>query len=265
MSDGTLRGVTDDRPGGLVDDEPSGHRLLDFNAPLSDARAGRLVASLGPLAGARVVDLGCGWAEMLLRVLAAEPTARGLGVDEDPEAVDRGTGNARVRGLADRVRLEVGDVTDTSTRTDPADVVLCIGASHAWGGTRAMLDAVRSATRQGGRALVGDGIWERPPGAVALAALDASADEFASLSALVDLAMESGFRVLAVSVASLDEWDDFESRWCAGRERWLLDHPGHPDAGEVRRVVDQHRRAWLHGYRGVLGFAYLTLALPGAG
>jgi len=93
-------------------------------------------------------------------------------------------------------------------------------------------------------------------------ALGGDANEFKFLPELVDLAIATGFRVLAVSVANTDEWDAFESRWCAGRERWLLDFPNDEKAAAVREQVDQHRRAWLHGYRGYLGFAYLVLALP---
>lgn len=54
---------------------PPLYRALDFNSPLSDERADRLIRTLAPLAGLRVVDLGCGWAELLLRALAAEPAA----------------------------------------------------------------------------------------------------------------------------------------------------------------------------------------------
>ncbi len=239
---------------------PSGHTYLDFNAPLSDARAAELVAGLGPLAGRHAVDLGCGWAELLLRLLATEPTATGVGVDEDAEAVDRGIANATARGLADRVRLVTADVT--AWTGDPADVLISVGAPHAWGGTEPALSALRSHVRPGGLLLFGDSYWERPPSEATLAGLGAAPDEIGSLPDLVDLALARGFRLLGLSVASLDEWDRFESRWCAGRERWMLDHPGDPRVDECRQVVDRHRTGWLRGYRGELGFAYLTLALP---
>ncbi|MCU1430649.1 MAG: Methyltransferase type 12 [Actinomycetia bacterium] len=241
-------------------DVPSGHTYLDFNAPLSDARASELVGSLQPLAGARVVDFGCGWAELLLRLVEAEPAARGIGVDTDTVALARGRANAAARGLDARVRLVEADVTEW--HGDPPDVAIAIGSSHAWGGTRAALEAMRAQLRPGGRLLFGDGIWEQPPSEDALSALGATADEFRSVAALVDLAMVCGFRILALSVANGDEWDSFESRWCAGRERWLLAHPDAPDAEAVREMLDEHRHGWLHGYRRVLGFAYLTLALP---
>ncbi|WP_374224008.1 hypothetical protein [Nocardiopsis sp. MG754419] len=39
-------------------DIPPLYRDLDFNGPLSDERAVRLIRSLGPLAGRHVVDVG---------------------------------------------------------------------------------------------------------------------------------------------------------------------------------------------------------------
>lgn len=126
---------------------------------------------------------------------------------------------------------------------------------------RPALDALRPLLRSGGRLLLGEGIWETPPTPAALAALDAEPEEFTTVAGLVDLSVESGFRLLSMSTATLSEWDSFESRYCAGRERWLLANPDAPDAGHVRAQVDTHRAGWLHGYRRVLGFAYLTLGV----
>lgn len=237
---------------------PARYADLEFNAPLSSTRAGELIAGLQPLAGASIVDLGCGWAELLLRILADEPTASGVGIDRDPALITRARANAAARGLHDRVRLECGDATSWSTL---ADVAIVIGASHAWGGTRATLNAVRPWLRAGGRLLLGEGIWEQPPTPAALAALEAQPDEFTTLAGLVDLCLASDYRLLGASTATLTEWDDFESRYCAGRERRLLANPDAADADEVRAEIDRHRHGWLHGYRGVLGFAYLTLAV----
>lgn len=235
---------------------PNGHTYLDFNAPLSDSKSYDLVNTLFPLGGATVVDYGCGWAELLLRTVAHEPGATGLGVDSDDYAIDRGNANIAARGLGSRVRLELADVTEW--RTEPADVVFSIGASHAWGGTKATLEAMHSRLKPGGRLLLGDGYWAAEPNARTLEIFPR--DEFGTLDELVDLAMSCGYRLLNLATATRDEWDAFESRWCAGRERWLLANPDHPDAAEARKVVDDHRDSWLKGYRESLGFAYLTLA-----
>ncbi|WP_170211992.1 SAM-dependent methyltransferase [Saccharothrix australiensis] len=233
----------------------NGHALLDFNSPLSDAKSYDLIASLAPLTGGTVVDYGCGWAELLLRAVEHEPGATALGVDSDERAIERGRANVEARGLGGRVRLDLADVT--TWEAPPADAVISMGASHAWGGTRATLDAMRSRLKPGGRLLLGDGFWAAEPNARTLETFDR--DEFEPLDGLVDLALAAGFRLLNLTTATSDEWDSFESRWCASRERWLLEHPDHPEADEVRAIVDEHRDGWLKGYRGVLGFAYLTL------
>jgi hypothetical protein len=106
---------------------------------------------------------------------------------------------------------------------------------------------------------LGEGIWEHPATPRALAALDARPDDFTTVAGLVDLCLDCGYRPLAVATATLDEWDAFESRYCAGRERWLAQSPDDPNADDVRAEIDTHRNGWLHGYRGILGFAYLTL------
>jgi ubiquinone/menaquinone biosynthesis C-methylase UbiE len=235
----------------------NGHALLDFNAPMSDARAYELINTLQPRVGATVVDFGCGWAELLLRILETEPTARGFGVDGDESGIARGRANATSRGLDKNVRLELADVT---TWEGPlADIAISIGASHAWGHTRSTLEAMYERTRPGGQVLLGDVFWEQPPTDDVLTLLEAKPDDYGTVAELVDLAMASGFRLLNLATANLDEWDSFESRWCAGRERWLAANPGHPEFDEVKAVVDEHRDGWLHGYRGYLGFAYLTL------
>lgn len=238
------------------------HSRLVFNAPLSDARAAVLVEELDLPPAGRVLDLGCGWAELLLRVVAAAPAATGLGVDSDAADLARGAAAAGRRGLTDRVEFRQADAT--AVRDEQADAVVCIGASHAWGGTAQALAALRPLVRPGGRLLLGDGFWQRPPTPAALAGLGAEPDELGSLADLVDTAIGHGLRPLAVLPASEDEWDVFESGWCGGLERWLLANPSGPDADRVRGTVDGHRDGWLRGYRGVLGFAYLVLA-PGPG
>jgi len=245
---------------------PPLHEAAAFHGPLSAERADRLIASLGPLDGGYVVDVGCGWGELLLRTVAASPGSTGRGVDTDRAAIEHGIANAAARGLADRVAFEVADAATWRSGT-PVDVLIVNGASHVWGGDAARhtanaLRAGRALLRPGGRLLLGEGFWEREPEPDRLAAMPIQRDECRLLPDLVDLALEHGYRMLALSRASQDEWDDFESRHALGWERWLLANPGAEHADAIRARADTHRNAWLRGWRDLLGFAYLTLALP---
>ena len=239
---------------------------LTFLSPLSQERAERLVAFLTGHAPATVLDVGCGWAELLLQVLEAAPAARGLGLDLDEEALEQAAAAAAVRGLGDRARFEARDARLVS---GPFDAVTCIGASQIWGAESddaqpldyaAALTALHALLPRGGRLVYGEGIWSAPPGPAATAPLSGRDDEYVALADLVSLAEDHGFAVMAVHEASVDEWDVFESGFAARWVRWLADHePDHPEAAEVRARVARQRAAYLGGYRGVLGLAYLHL------
>ncbi len=65
---------------------------------------------------------------------------------------------------------------------------------------------------------------------------------------------------MAVHEASLDEWDEFESGYSARFGAWLASHDGDdPLAAEVAARAQRQRTAYLGGYRGILGLAYLHL------
>ncbi|MGA4842341.1 SAM-dependent methyltransferase [Streptomyces sp. G45] len=249
---------------------------LTFHGPLSQARADRIAARaaealLRRTGGAgTVLDLGCGWGELTLRVLERAPGATGVGVDLNEADLERGRAAARERGLDGRVEFAAESATDTAR--GPADVVLCLGSAQALRPagaepphTAEALRALRRLVRPGGRVVLGEGFWERTPTAAELAAMwpGARADEHLGLADLVDAAVAAGFRPLWVETASDEEWQEFESAYLADTEEWLAANAGHPEAEAVRERADGHRSAWLRGYRGVLGLAYLTLVPVG--
>jgi len=228
---------------------------MRWNAPLSVEHAGLLMdrLELGP--GLRVADIGSGWGELLLRVVErGGREVRGIGVDTDVRALARGREAARQRGLAERVEFVEADV---ASWREMADRVLCVGASHAFGGTGGALEALRGLVPAGGRLLYGDGYWTAEPSG---RAVELFGEEMMPLAGLLEAARAGGWRVIHMSVADQREWDDFESTFRAGRQEWLLAHPGDPRAGEVRDWLDSREREYVEVYRGVLGFAYLVLA-----
>ncbi|WP_030678990.1 SAM-dependent methyltransferase [Streptomyces sp. NRRL B-1347] len=251
-------------------DAPPRLTRLTFHGPLSEARAARMVARVaGALRAAErptVLDLGCGWGELTLRLLAAVPTATAVGVDLNEEDLERGRALARARGLADRVEFASESATDTAR--GPADVVLCLSSGHALCPadaappyTAGALRALRRLVRPGGRVVLGEGFWQRTPTAAELAAMwpDARTDEHLYLGDLTDAAVAAGFRPEWVETASDEEWEEFEAAYLADVEVWLAANPSHPRAARARERADRHRAIWLRGYRRVLGTAYLTL------
>lgn len=234
--------------------------------PLSEARAERLVGFLAQSEPATVFDIGCGWAELLLRVLAASPSSHGRGADLDAVAIARGRSEAERRGLGARVELLEADARELG---GPADAVLCIGSSQVWGPPvedarpldyAAALAALRDLVPRGGRVVYGEGVWSQPPTPAAVAPLAGRDDEFVSLPELLELVAAAGFMPVQVHEAGVDEWDEFESGFAARYAHWLAEHGSeHPDADEVGSRAARQRAAYFSGYRGVLGMAYLCL------
>ncbi|MER5360450.1 class I SAM-dependent methyltransferase [Streptomyces sp. NPDC002785] len=233
---------------------------LTWNTPLSEEHAAQLVDACAPGPGARIVDLGSGWGELLMRLVESAPGSTGDGVETDPEAVARGQALAGERGLTERVRIHRMPAAEWAD--DGYDLAVSIGASHAWpGSTPEALKALRAAVRPGGRVLFGEGFWEREPSERALAGLGAEPGDFGSLLELIRQAEAVGLRPLQVTVADQREWDLFEANANIGRgERWALANPGHPLHDGVVAAVDERRTGYHGGYRGTFGLAYLVLS-----
>jgi cyclopropane fatty-acyl-phospholipid synthase-like methyltransferase len=225
---------------------------MRWNAPLSEAHAELLLERLDLRPESSVLDLGCGWGELLIRAVGSAHA--GVGVDTAAGLLERARSRATERGLGHRVTLVESAAADWK---EPADRVLCVGASHAWEDTRAALGALAQLIRPGDRLLFGDGYWERTPTKAALALFGGG---LLRLDELVARARDLDLIVLHLSTADQREWDDFESTWRCGREEWLLAHPAHERAAAVRAELDAQLDAYLGVYRGLLGFCYLILA-----
>ena len=231
------------------------HAAMRWNTPLAETHAELLLTRLEIPPHGSVLDLGCGWGELLLRALETPRggAAQGTGVDTHLPDLERGRRSAAERGLEEQVRFVEASAVGWH---EPADRVICVGASHAWGGTEAGLAALTDMVRPGGRLLFGDGFWQREPSSAAVAIFG---DEVVSLADLVRLAHATGWDVLHLSEADQLEWDDFESTWRLGRHRWLAENPGSERARELRDELRDGVLEYLEVYRGVLGYCYLVL------
>ena len=231
------------------------HRWHPVAAPVSDANLHRLLSRLGPVE--RVLDLGCGFGEWLFAALEAAPGADGVGVDTSRPALDEARRRADQRGLTDRVTFEEAEAASYDGGT--FDAVLCVGATHAFGGLAGTLDAVRGHLSPGGRVLLGEGFWDGDPSPQAMSALGAAPGELPDLSGLVEAARAAGWEPGYGHISSAEEWDDYEWSWTGSLTAWALSEAGETDRSSALSIACTHREEWLAGYRGQLGFVTLVL------
>jgi cyclopropane fatty-acyl-phospholipid synthase-like methyltransferase len=175
-------------------------------------------------------------------------------VDTDASALSRAQVLARQRHLDQQVEFTQADV---AAWRGAADRAICVGASHAFGGTEPALTALAQVTIPGGRLLFGDGYWASTPSP---AAREIFGESVLHLPEMLEASRAAGWRVIHMSTTDQREWDDFESTFRAGRQEWLLAHADDPRAPDVRDWLDAREREYVGTYRGILGFAYLILA-----
>ncbi|MFF2196768.1 SAM-dependent methyltransferase [Streptomyces sp. NPDC058157] len=230
------------------------HTHHPVKSPLNDDSVARLLAHALPRGDERVLDLGCGGAEWLLRALTTHPDLRAEGVDVSKSDLTEARQKAIRLGVEPRLTLHHGKAEDF-TSPHPFDLILCVGSTHALGGLRPTLEAARTHLAPGGRVLIGDGIWEGTPTPEALDVLG----DFTDLPTLVDQVVADGWTPVQGHTSTRQELDDYEwSNWGTLAD-WALDHPTHPDSPQVLTWSTTRRTEWLHTYRTTWGFTTLIL------
>ncbi|MFI2200596.1 SAM-dependent methyltransferase [Streptomyces sp. NPDC020192] len=230
------------------------HAEHPVKSPLDDDSVRRLLERGLPRGDERVLDLGCGQGEWLLRALVTRPGVHAEGVDLSEDALAQAATAARGLGVQDRLVLHHQKAEEFASE-EPFDVVLSFGAAHAFGGLLPTLAAARKHLAPGGRVLVGDGFWERPPSPEAVEMLG----DFTDLADTVDRVVADGWIPVDGHVSTRRELDDYEWACWGSLAAWALDHPDDPDGAEVLETAHARRTEWLRVYRDTWGFVSLVL------
>jgi ubiquinone/menaquinone biosynthesis C-methylase UbiE len=117
------------------------------------AEIAREIAAAAP-AGASVLDVGCGPAEMLVRLARLSPTLRLTGVDVDAPMIDRARRKSARAGLSPT--LIVADAAALPFEDGSFDLVVSSFAVHHWPDPHAGLAEVMRVLKPSGRAIIWD-------------------------------------------------------------------------------------------------------------
>lgn len=118
------------------------HADHPIKSPLEDESVSRLLERGLPRGDERVLDLGCGTAEWLLRALATRPHLHAEDVDVSEVALIRARQAASKLGVDERLVLHHQEAADFDS-AQSFDLVISVGATHAFGGLLPTLAAAR--------------------------------------------------------------------------------------------------------------------------
>jgi len=238
------------------------HRNHILCNPMHSDKLDQLLGLLALPSEARVIDIACGKAELLVR-LAERYCVSAIGVDLSPHCIR----DARQKQMQ---RVPTADLTfvemdGAKYRPEPGtlfDLALCIGASWIYGGHQGTLRALREMVRPGGLIAVGEPHWRGRPDPEYLALTGYEESAFGSHAGNIEVAEQLGLIPLYALVSNEDDWDQYEALQWYAAEDYAAQHPEDPDVPELLSRARQGRSHYLRWGRDALGWAIYLFRSP---
>jgi SAM-dependent methyltransferase len=239
------------------------HGDLRFYNPLSEGSVDALVDLVGLSDSDRVLDVGCGRGELLIRI-AERTGAGGLGVDASEKQISVAREQAEERAPDGRLAFEARDARAMVAPAEGFALAACIGSTHALGGLESTIDRLAELLRPGGYLVIGEGYWQRDPSREALSLLGASAGELTPLSGLLAAGEPRSLSLVYLATASDEDWHRYEWTYVFNLDRYIREHPHEDGLGELRSRLERVRgRRQLAAREGeTLGFALVAWRKP---
>lgn len=231
------------------------HRDHIFWNPVSPLKFDRLISLLKLDNKSKVIDFGAGNCELLIRLIEnfnLEATA--VDILDTSEYVNKRSEN---RINQSRLNLVVSCAEDylKNMGEQRFDMLIAIGASHAFGTYENLLESLKSFSKKGSYILTGETYWKKKPAPEYLEALgEAEESSMRKHEENIFLAEEKGLIPLWSCTASEEDWDNYEWLYSMSVENFVEENPAHPDAEEMRARIRSWRTTYLKWGRDTLGF-----------
>lgn len=239
-----------------------GHTDHVYCSPLDPSRVEQVLGLLDLSPSARVVDFGCGKAELLIR-LVERFGVKAVGVEVSPYFVAEARRRSTGRIPYEMLELREQDAAELTVPPGSLDLAIAIGAAQIFGGYCRAVGALAAMVRRGGYVLLGDPYWKRPPDPSYLAALGASPDDHQDHAENYYTGSEHGLTPVYSMASSEAEWDHYEGLYWRAVERYAAAHPDDPEVAAIRERGERVRDSYMQGGRETLGFGvYLYVKRP---
>ncbi len=177
--------------------------------PMRSSKLDRFIEALDLSKGARVLDIGCGKGEFLLR-LHKEYGISGIGVDKSPYCISDCDKNKIEKAPNANIEYLLMDAADFTTEKQ-FDLTCCMGASWIYDGIKGTLQALKELTKPGGLIVLGEPYWIKEPSPEYLAAEEMKKETFHTHRENVMMGDELGLTCGYTLCSDHEDWDIYET------------------------------------------------------
>ncbi len=197
------------------------HHSLTICNPMSSAELDEVVAAMQLTHGSSVLDVACGYGELLFRVANQTPII-GTGIDLSPWMITAAHNDASTRAADADLTWVLGEAREFTT--DPApDVAVCIGAEWIWHDFSGTARALSQRLGDGGVAVIGAARLHHRADA------ERVAQDRGRVETVDDMRAQLGrYGLTPVHRVDPDDagWDNYLAATADAAESWAIEHPG---------------------------------------
>ena len=238
------------------------HRDHDYCNPLPAAKVERVLELLPLDTMTRVLDLGCGRAELALRIIEKFGSSV-VAVDHSPPMLDAARERAQWTGALGKLHLDDTDIRDFRADPQTFHLTVMLGADGIPGGMPGICRQLKVWTKPGGYLLIGEGYWRKKPPPDYLALLGTAESGHLDHHGNVQAGINAGLIPLHAVTASHDDWDEYEWKYARSIERYAGEQPDDPEVPAMLERIRRWRDGYLRWGRDTLGFALYLFHRPG--
>lgn len=197
------------------------HHSTQICSPLTTEHLDQVVTGLAPRDRDRMLDLACGYGELLLRCVE-HAAIEGIGIDLSPWMLVGATGQTSRRAPDAKLHWVLGEARNYVIDRQ-FDIVTCLGAEWIWHGFNGTVRAIATRTRVGGRAAVGAARLSHGADAADVAARHGHVE---TVDEMENTLAKYGLELIDRIDPDDANWDDYLERTATAARTWAVDHPG---------------------------------------
>jgi SAM-dependent methyltransferase len=235
------------------------HTILN---PMSKVKLDGLLSLLDVKEGSRVLDIGCGKGEFLIRLFELFNIS-GIGVDISPYFIKecKERKNQRIRG-SDVKFLEMDGAKYKPDKNQLFDLTVCLGASFTYNGFKETIKALKNMTEPEGMIIIGEPYWLKEPDDEYLKMIGIKKEEYNSHYKNIDIAERKGLNCVYTLVSNNDDWDHYETLQWLSVYNYINSNPDDPDNPELLKKIEKAKKEYLLYGRDTLGWAIYVFKVP---